>query len=184
MESTQENLDDPGQGHHLLEQARRDVALMIASVKNDLVRAAEEEEKRAEALGAEDTASLREKFEAIKMRVEQGLKKAFVQTAVAVAQELIYQKIESNELTLRVIATALKNVAEAENISLRINPNDVDLVKAHKGRFLAILTRAKDIEVREDPLVEASGVVIHTESGMIDAQPKTQLQEIEAALSA
>ena len=46
------------------------------------------------------------------------------------------------------------------------------------------LTRAKDLEIREDRRVKQGGVLIETESGVIDAQLETQLEEIGRVLGA
>ena len=45
-----------------------------------------------------------------------------------------------------------------------------------------MLTRAKDLEIREDKRVKPGGVLIETESGVVDAQLETQLEELEHAL--
>ena len=64
------------------------------------------------------------------------------------------------------------------------NPADVAVLRDHKTRLIDALGRARDVEVREDRNVKPGGVLVQTESGVIDAQLETQLEEIARVLGA
>jgi flagellar biosynthesis/type III secretory pathway protein FliH len=101
-----------------------------------------------------------------------------------VARELLAAELMSREdAVVDVASTALSTAKSARDINLRANPRDAGTLRQHKGRLVSVLTRAKDLEVREDRRVNAGGVLIETEAGVVDAQLETQLEELERVLS-
>jgi type III secretion protein L len=101
----------------------------------------------------------------------------------------IARKVIGSELTLRpeavvdIIKQVLADKArQRREIVLRVNPEDLAVVREHKPELIEVLSRAKEIGVREDPDVARHGVVIETDAGMIDAQLETQLEVFERVL--
>ena len=127
---------------------------------------------------------MREEIVGLETRMLKEVEGEVVRAAMRVARELL-----AAELTLRedavvdVAATALTAAKTARDINLRANPRDAGTLRNHKGRLVSVLTRAKDLEVREDRRVHPGGVLIETESGVVDAQLETQLEELERVLS-
>jgi flagellar biosynthesis/type III secretory pathway protein FliH len=55
------------------------------------------------------------------------------------------------------------------------------ILRQNKEQLINLLLRAKDIDIREDKQV-FEGIILQTESGVIDAQLKTQVEEITRLL--
>ena len=68
-----------------------------------------------------------------------------------------------------------------QEICLKVHPDDLELLRAHKSDLLDVLSRAKEIGILEDSKVERHGVIIETDSGTIDAQLDSQLAIFEHA---
>ena len=82
-----------------------------------------------------------------------------------------------------IIRQALTEKArQRREIFLRVHPEDMKYVREHKAELLEVLSRAKEIGLREDPDVARHGVVIETDAGIIDAQLETQLAVFERIL--
>ena len=108
-----------------------------------------------------------------------------VRTAVKVAHEILLAELHMREdAVVDVAITALVAAKNARDINLRVHPRDAAVLRASKDKLVSNLTRAKDIDVREDRRVKPGGVLIETEAGVIDAQVETQLEEIARVLGA
>jgi len=58
----------------------------------------------------------------------------------------------------------------------------MEIIRENRSALIEVLSRAKEISIREDPDVARYGVVIETDAGTIDAQLETQLDVIEGVL--
>ncbi|MDP2343017.1 MAG: FliH/SctL family protein [Deltaproteobacteria bacterium] len=168
-------LEEAGRGkERLLEEARAEVARWI-----DAASAAGGEEGQAQAQ------HMRDEIAGLETRMLKEVESEVVRTAVRVAAELLAAELLLREDAVVDIAiTALVAAKNARDINLRVNPRDAKVLRAAKERLVSNLTRAKDLEIREDRRVHVGGVLIETEAGVIDAQLETQLEEIARVLGA
>ena len=104
--------------------------------------------------------------------------------AMAIARRIIGRELEFHpEAVVEIVKQALGDKArQRREITLRCNPDDVQLLKDSRGELLDMLSRCKDISIREDPEIAPHGVIIETEAGIIDAQLETQLNVLERLL--
>lgn len=104
--------------------------------------------------------------------------------ALAIAKKIIGKELEFHpEAVVDIIKQALSEKArQRREIVLRVNPEDMSFVREHKAELLEVLSRCKEIGIREDPDVSRHGVVIETDAGLIDAQLETQLEVFERIL--
>lgn len=104
--------------------------------------------------------------------------------ALAVARKILGRELELRpDAVVDVIKQALAEKArQRREIVLRVHPEDLAIVRERKPELLEVLSRAKEIGVREDPDVARFGVVIETDAGTIDAQLETQLEVVERIL--
>jgi type III secretion protein L len=108
-----------------------------------------------------------------------------VRAALRTAEELLRAERETRpETMVDIVATALGSAKDAREVRLRANPADVPILRQHQQRLLSAVGRAKEIDIREDRKVARGGVLIQTESGVIDAQLQTQLDELANLLGA
>ena len=104
--------------------------------------------------------------------------------ALTIARKILGRELaEHPEAVVDVVKQALAEKArQRREILLRVNPEDLKHIREHKAELLEVLSRAKEIGIREDPDVAAGGVIIETDAGIIDAQLATQLEVFERVL--
>jgi type III secretion protein L len=104
--------------------------------------------------------------------------------ALTIARKILGRELEFHpEAVVDVVKQALAEKArQRREIVLRVNPEDLATIREHRAELLEVLSRAKEIGVREDPDVARSGVIIETDAGIIDAQLETQLGVFERVL--
>ncbi len=104
--------------------------------------------------------------------------------ALKIARKVIGKELEfAPETVVDVVKQALSEKArQRREIFLRVNPADLQYIREHKADLIEVLSRAKEIGIREDPDIARGGVVIETDAGTIDAQLETQLEVFERVL--
>ena len=96
----------------------------------------------------------------------------FVDTAVVMNSDLIKKTIKS----------AVKMVTEKDKVIIRINPADLEEVRAHQDDIIFIGDGIGKLEIRPDKKVDRGGCVVETEAGNIDARIESRFAEIEKTL--
>ncbi len=104
--------------------------------------------------------------------------------ALTIAKKILGKELEFHpDAVVDIVKQALAEKArQRRELVLRVNPEDLATVREHKPELLEVLSRAKEIGIREDPDVSRYGVVIETDAGIIDAQLETQLEVFERIL--
>lgn len=104
--------------------------------------------------------------------------------AMAIARRVIGRELEFHpEAIVEIVKQALGDKArQRREITLRVNPDDAQMLKDSRAELLEMLSRCKDISIREDAGIAPHGVIIETEAGIIDAQLETQLGVLERLL--
>tara|TARA_Y100001934_G_C12191067_1_gene696432 strand:- start:85 stop:750 length:666 start_codon:yes stop_codon:yes gene_type:complete len=117
-------------------------------------------------------------------QVETQLTSQLTQVTIAIARKILGRELQSSpEMVVKIVQNALSEKArQRQEISLRVNPEDFEVIRENKAQLLEVLSRAKEISIREDSEVERFGVVIETDAGTIDAQLDSQLAIFERVL--
>ena len=104
--------------------------------------------------------------------------------ATNIARKILGRELEFHpEAVVQIVRQALLEKArQRREIFLRVHPEDLELLRESKPELLEILSRTKEIGIREDPEVQRYGVIIETDAGTIDAQLDTQLAVFEKVL--
>jgi flagellar biosynthesis/type III secretory pathway protein FliH len=104
--------------------------------------------------------------------------------ALAIARKILGRELAQHpEGVVDIIKQALGDKArQRREIFLRLHPEDLARVRQEKAALVEVLSRCKDLALREDPDVSRYGVIIETEAGIIDAQLETQLDVFERVL--
>lgn len=156
---------------HILERAHTECKTLI----NDA---------RAEGLkkGATQAEQLKQKLTKLKELYASEISQDLLRNALEAAQELVQTELDSSpQALLRFVQEALTTTPEAQDVRIRANPADAAILRDNKPMLINLLQRAKDIDIREDKQV-SKGIILQTESGVIDAQLKTQVEEISRLL--
>jgi flagellar biosynthesis/type III secretory pathway protein FliH len=95
--------------------------------------------------------------------------------ALAVARRILGREAQGAGTALALAEAAVAAARGRRLAVLRVNPADVDAVRAGEGQLAARLGGAP-IEVREDPSVAVGGAVVDTDAGRIDASIEAQLE--------
>jgi type III secretion protein L len=173
-----------GDADALIEEAEGDARALLDETTRDIEAMIAQAAAEGESEGAAQAAHMRDEIAGLQERMLKEVEGEVVKAALRVARELAAAELQSREdAVVDVAATALTAAKTARDINLRANPRDTAVLRQHKQRLVAVLTRAKDLEIREDKRVRPGGVLIETESGVVDAQLDTQLDELEAALT-
>lgn len=106
-----------------------------------------------------------------------------VKLSVEIAEKILRHELESKpEAVMEIIRLALLQLTDRDSISLRISPQDAELVKQHREQIRDAAGGVRQIEIIEDRRVDPGGCVIESASGSLDARVSSQLSEISRAL--
>ncbi|MEO0815316.1 MAG: FliH/SctL family protein [Myxococcota bacterium] len=166
------------------------------SARDEIMRVASEEaedlKRQAHAQGYEEgkaaaseevqqlIAAITAKFRKMEAQIEPQLR----ELAITIARKILGKELEFHpDAVVDIVKQALSDKArQRQEVYLRVNPADYQMIRDHKADLIEVLSRCKEIGIREDPDVERHGVVIETDAGSIDAQLETQLAIFERVL--
>lgn len=167
----------------IVSQARADVQAGLKKADDEIQGWIKEAEESGAKQGFEQAEQFQAKLKTLQEKMNAEVEGEVVRAAFGVAESILSAELKASpDTVVRVVQNALKSVQEVAQVWLRVNPADAQALRANKQKLIDVLGRAKDIDVREDRQVEKGGVLIQTESGVIDAQLKTQLEEIARVL--
>lgn len=105
-----------------------------------------------------------------------------VELALSIARKIVGCEIETNPgLIAGVLTQALEKVETHQNVSVRINPKDLDFIKYSDLQVADTIESPEAIKIIEDPAISRGGCLVQTESGEIDARIEKQINVIEEA---
>lgn len=108
---------------------------------------------------------------------------SIVDLAVQIAEKIIGEHIQTQpDVVINVAKKALLMTAEREHIQIRVNPDDAEIVKAHRDDLIATMDGIQKIEVIPDRRVGHGGCVFETSAGNVDARIQSQLSQVEESL--
>lgn len=103
--------------------------------------------------------------------------------ALEIARKVI--KIEVNQqpdLVLTIVRDALRRVSDRDNLRIRVSPDDLGILRAHRDDLVSALDSVRGLEIVDDRRVGRGGCTIETPSGTFDARIETQLAQVQRAL--
>lgn len=104
--------------------------------------------------------------------------------AVSIAEKIVGREVaEHPEIVLDAIKRSMKRMQEKEFLRIRVNPDNLELVRQRRDDLIAAVDGVEKLEVVDDRRVDAGGCVIESRNGNIDARVGTQVREIERAVS-
>ena len=105
--------------------------------------------------------------------------------AVGIAEKIIQAELNQKpELILDQVRKALSLTSPKQQLELKLNPVDMDLIGDSVEQLLNSMGRIGNITISADENVERGGCLLITEFGLIDNQIRAQLMRIEMELSA
>lgn len=102
-----------------------------------------------------------------------------VRLALAIAEKILHRQVALDPgIVVDVVRDGLRRLAGAESVTVRLAPEDVDLVKEHGPDLAAGFGDQSRIRVVADPAMPRGGCMIESEAGEVDARLETQLDEV------
>ncbi|GAC1655643.1 MAG: hypothetical protein NVS9B12_06840 [Vulcanimicrobiaceae bacterium] len=115
-------------------------------------------------------------------KIIEGAEPEIIKLAMQLAEKIVHQQITVDKnVVVSMARAAITRLVNRETVTVRVNPADIEMIRANKDKMLA----SSDIEhlrVVEDLRVDRGGVVMETESGTIDAKVTTQVKEAKRIL--
>lgn len=109
--------------------------------------------------------------------------KEIVEIALAASRRLTLRDFErDNSGIVDIVIEALRKVKDKEQIVIRVNPEEYDVLLAARRELDAITGDEKALTVMADLAVQRNGCVIETPHGTVDAQLDTKFEMLRKAL--
>lgn len=106
-----------------------------------------------------------------------------VELALAVSRKILAREIEENPMVvLPIVKAALEKVRDQEQIVVRVNPDDYDMVLQARRDLQMMVGREQALTIVADHTVGVGGCLIDTPCGTVDAKLDTQFDAIKKSL--
>ena len=170
----------------LLDQARRDRDAIAEAARSEGHEAGRQEGiARVDAELNELLGLLHGVIDAVREDRDRFLRSAepeLVRLALGAAERIVHHEISQNDqFVVETVRSALTRAMSRSDISIRVNPEDMAVMREYRERLLA----AGDFEhlrLIEDQRIDRGGAVLESDSGTVDAKIATQLREVRGAL--
>lgn len=106
-----------------------------------------------------------------------------VNIAIMTARKVLDREIDENPMVvLPIVKAALDKVKDQQEVTVRVNSADFELVMQSRHDLQALIGREQPILVQADDSVSMGSCLIDTTSGTVDARIDTQFEAIKQAL--
>ena len=100
-----------------------------------------------------------------------------------VAGKVVRETIKvDNQVVREIILDAFKLAADRSEVTVRVNPEDVEYLKEIRPEFFDRIKELKSITIESDPSITRGGCFMETAFGKVDARIETQLEKIGNAV--
>ncbi len=106
-----------------------------------------------------------------------------VELVRVVAERIAFCELKrSPEAIFSCLREALALVVEKARVTIRLNPQDLELIEGSAGELALDLGRFQKVEFRPDPGISRGGCLLETDFGLIDATLEHRREELFKAL--
>ena len=140
--------------------------------------------KKAETL-VRRISGILEDLERFHRRLYASAERDLVDLALAIAGRILHQEVTLRpEAVVAVAREAIRRAVERSRIRVRVHPDDLEILQAHKEKLLEQVEGIKHLTLEADKSVGIGGCVVETPYGDVDARLDQQLEEVARALRA
>ncbi len=108
---------------------------------------------------------------------------AIVKLACEIAKRVIGTLAEVSEKpVIEVTKRALKYLSERQKITIRVNPEDAQILRKYSSDWLEGNASRDMVEIKEDARIKRGGCLIEGETGNVEAELDRQVEMIRRAL--
>lgn len=176
---------DPAQqaAAQMVAEAERQARAILDNAEEEAQAAIAAARERGDEEGKASAAEVQQLAERLELSLSENLEQEALECAVDACKELISLELKNRPRTIVDIATkALGAAKHQREIYVRAHPHDAALLRESKRQLLDSLSRARDLDIREDIALTIGGCMIETEIGLIDARIETQLSTLTKRL--
>lgn len=132
----------------------------------------------------EDLQQQRETLEEEYQRICDALEPEVLKLALEVASKIVTHQVEqAPETALDVLRLCLRQLKDRSGVRLRVNREDLEMVRAAREDIAEWLDGVRDLEIIEDRRVQPGGVIVESSDGVLDARAASQIDEIHRRLA-
>lgn len=113
--------------------------------------------------------------------LNENFNKVVLETSFAIAEKIIRRELEKDSSIVNLIETCLKKVLTANEILIKLNPDDFEIVTNDLKEINKSIDVSK-IRFEKDEAIEIGGCLVETEIGNADARISSQLNELKRKL--
>ncbi|MGQ9454280.1 MAG: FliH/SctL family protein [Armatimonadota bacterium] len=177
-----------------VEQARREAEQILDHARKQVKSIVEIARFEGYSAGvrkaAEDSAELLQEIQrvlqdviATRDAILEDLEPVLLKLIVECVEKITRHEIKTDSRVVeRTIKACLRRVRSSGEIWVRVNPVDVDRVKAIRDELLAVADTARELVISADRRVDVGGCIVESPSGNFDARISTQLKRVRESL--
>lgn len=170
----------PTQAQQILNEAKDAVSKLLKDAAQEIEQGIAQAREEGLEQGEKQASDFEDKLKHLQRLMQQEEKKDILSASLEAALMIIEKEIEREpKYLVFILKTALQGVPPGSHVLVRLNPKDASQIAKHPDLLSDIV---HSLEMREDHQVEPGGVIVHTDVGVIDAQPKTQIEELKTSL--
>ncbi len=171
----------------ILDQARREAEQRVREAYDEgLRRGAEAGRAEFRQSVAECAAALRAAAGAVQQARRsflESLEPQVLELAVTIAGRILQREVQTDrDLVRRTVRRALEHLADRESLVVKVHPDDLTAMRAHKVRLLEEFDGVQQIQVEADASVSPGGCVAASRLMEVDARLEAQLEAVLNAL--
>ena len=112
------------------------------------------------------------------------LEPQIVKLAIGIAAQILKREAqEAPDLLRSTTRAALERILDEEQVTLRVNPVDLEVLREHRIELLHQFDGISRLEIVGDESIEPGGCIATSENLHVDAQIQTQLEKIMEQLA-
>jgi len=116
-------------------------------------------------------------------KMAEEMESALIQLALEAAEKIAAGVKMDPERVEAVVREALSQVQDTSEVSIRINPGDLGLLRKHKSPLVEGSAEMGPLRFVASPDVTSGGCIVQTRFGLIDAQQETKLAQLRKAVN-
>lgn len=116
-------------------------------------------------------------------QMAQEMEAALIQLALESAKKIVGGLAIDVKTVEKVVREALSQAQDTAEISIRLNPEDLALLRKHESPLLEGLPETGPLRFSASPEVTRGGCLVQTRFGLIDALRETKLEQLRKAVN-
>jgi len=142
-------------------------------------------EKKEALLALRACSDLLRETATLKNNILQTVEEEVLHLAFSIARKVIHQEVTAKrDIIAEVLKSAIRNIVDREDITVRLHPEDFQYMIEIKPDFLSNFDGIRNIVFEQDSSIRRGGAILDTRFGEVDARLEQQLEEVEKGLMA